>query len=125
MKDKRFFKFIISGGTGFVTYMAVLFLLYNKLEMNYISTVILSYFIATIANFTISKFFVFHSTSKKIISEYMKFAVIACTGMAFQTLFIQISFKMLNLNYYIANLTACLLFAFVSFELNKRITFKQ
>jgi len=124
LQDKRFFKFLISGGTGFLVYMGALFVFYNTFSFNYISSVVASYFIATLANFTISKFFVFNSKSKKIIREYTKFAIIACIGIAFQTGFVHISFKMLNLDYYLSNIVACGLFAFISFELNRRLTFK-
>jgi dolichol-phosphate mannosyltransferase len=121
----KFGKFLISGGTGFLTYILFLYIFFTKLQFHYLTSVLFSYIIATIANFTISKLFVFCSKSRKIINEYSKFLLIGTSGLLYQIIFIKLFFDLFVLDYYLSNILACGSFMIVSFFLNLRITFRN
>jgi putative flippase GtrA len=121
----QFFRYFISGGTAFLAYMVLLFILTEYLGIFHLLSLVIAYSISIGLNFIISKFFVFQNRNKRAIGQLCKFFTIAFTGLLLQFLFVYIGTELLHMEYLIANIIASAIIYVFSFSLNKLISFKE
>lgn len=121
----QFFRYFISGGTAFMVYIVILFILTEYFNIFHLTSLVMAYAIAIIINFVISKFFVFQSKKEKYSSQFYKFFIVALVGLALQFLIVYVGTEYLYIKYLFVNIIASAFIYLFSFSLNKLITFKN
>ena len=82
--SNQFFRFCLVGTSGVLVNMVVMWAAYEMLGLHYVISSVLAFFISTINNFTLNKFFTFHDTQRgwaAVLKQYLKFVSVTLIGL--------------------------------------------
>ena len=129
--------YFFSGGSAFVSYMAMLYFFTEWLHLYHLVSLVVAYALSICVNFVISKYVVFArrgageragghiQTNMRADArrELVRFCAVALVGLALQFVIVFLLTNLLLLQYFIANVIGSALVYLVSFSLHKFFTF--
>ena len=128
MKNKNFLQFIkytIVGGTVAVFDIAFVYFLVEKLNVFYLSAVVISFVFAAGINFVFQKIFTFKCGSKKYFSQFSKFCLIAIFGVLINIAVVFVAVEYFEIWYLLGKILAAGIAFIWNFFANKFFTFKR
>lgn len=123
----QFFRYFFSGGSAFLVYFALLFVLTEFFYIYHLWSLVIAYVFSIAVNFLISKYFVFSGEelkgNGKSSKQFMKFFGVALIGLCLQYLIVSF-LSGSGMQYLFANVIASATVYVVSFSLNRWFTFR-
>ncbi|MDQ1284068.1 MAG: hypothetical protein QG620_416 [Patescibacteria group bacterium] len=118
----QFFRYLIAGGTATLVDLAVLFVLYHLLHINYLAAAALGFLFGVITNFTINIAIVFESQGK-MKKEFLLFAAVGLGGLLWTELILWVLSGKFHLPVMAAKLVAVVLVLNWNFFMRKKFVF--
>lgn len=120
----KFIKFCVVGFSGMFLDFGTTWILKEKFRINkYISNSI-GFILAATSNYTLNRYWTFHSGNTQIATEYMSFMLIALAGLSINNLVIFLLHDKMKFNFYIAKVLAVGVVTIWNFGMNYLFTFK-
>lgn len=112
----QFFRYIFVGGTAFVIDFTIYFLLINFLNINYLISAAIAFFISVLVNYGMSITWVFNQDQiDNRIIEFNLFLLISFIGLIFTEILLYLFTGIMNINYLISKIIASILVLFWNF----------
>jgi len=125
-KHARIIKYIISGGTGAVVDLGLLFLLVSVWGLWYISGAVLAFLVAFCFSFTLQKFWTFGSNSfDRLHMQAGLYLLVSLLNLVLNTFLIYIFVEYFNIHYFLSQIIAGVLLAVSSFFIYKTFIFSR
>jgi putative flippase GtrA len=119
----KFIRFGLVGFSGIFVDFGTTFLLKEKIKLHkYISNSV-GFFLATISNYLLNRYWTFQSQDPKAFEQFGKFFAIALIGLIFNNLIIYILNDKLKINFYVSKVFAILAVSLWNFFANYIYTF--
>ncbi|MCD7850372.1 MAG: GtrA family protein [Parabacteroides sp.] len=116
-------RFMLIGTLNALITVAVVWLMMDEFDCNYIATNITAYIIAQINNFFWSKYWIFTSRKGKFRREVPLFLIAFGCAYFAQFLALLVMVEVLDLNEYLAQFLGLFVYGAVNYLMNKRVTF--
>ena len=126
----RFIRFSISGFSGLLVNMAILFLLREFIGLGLTRSAIMAAEIAIVNNFFWNDLWTFHDIASrqkgwsKQSKRFLKFNMICLSGLILNVLLINLLYNFFGINEYIANLIAIATVTFWNFWFNLKLSWR-
>ena len=121
---QRFLKYSAVGGTTFAFDLALLFVLTDFFEVQYLVAAGVAFLIAVSGNYFISRRYVFKKTTTGLGNGYLSFFAIAGVGLLVVMGGMYVLVAQLGVNYYLARIGIAGLTGFWNYLLNLYVNFK-
>lgn len=121
----KLLKFGLVGFTGLIIDFGVTFLIKERLCWNKYVANSLGFMLASINNYTLNRFWTFHSADPEIGWQFSKFLLIAVAGLLLNNLIVYMLTVKGRLNFYVSKVIAIVLVFIWSFLLNHLYTFPR
>jgi dolichol-phosphate mannosyltransferase len=118
---KRFIKFIIVGGIGVIINLLIFHLLIVYLSFWYISSAVVSFFVAVTNNYFLNKKWTF---ADSIQASYLKFVFVSLSGLIVNIAILFLLVEYLKINYLYSQLIAIAGAGILNFYQSQRFVFK-
>jgi putative flippase GtrA len=117
-------KFSVVGGSGFVVNLAVYALAYGVLALHYLVAGVLAFFVATVNNYLINRYWTFPRGGGPTLGEYGRFLLIGIAALAGNLVLLAFFVERLRVAELPSQAAAIVLVTPVSFVGNKVWTFR-
>jgi putative flippase GtrA len=104
--ETPFFKFLFIGGTTFLIYYFFLFTFFSILNMPYVYAIVIAYTLAISFHFFANRNHVFNARDGSIISQTLKYALLALANYLIQVGIVYVFFTRYGVNFYLATILA-------------------
>ena len=113
----QFFRFIFVGGTAFLIDFFIYFSLVHFLNVNYLISAAIAFFISVLANYYLSTSWVFNQSQiENRAIEFNLFLAISFVGLIFTEILLYIFTDMWGINYLLSKIIASILVLFWNFS---------
>ena len=122
------YRYVLSGGTGALINLGLLYALTEYIGLHYLWSATLSFSIALCASFLLQKLFTFRDTvlgKKEVGVQFLRFALLGLFNVALNALFIFLLVDRAYLWYMLAQIISSVLIATFTFFLYKHLIFKN
>jgi putative flippase GtrA len=118
------FRYIVSGGTAAVVDLGLLYILYDVMEIHYLTAAILAFLCAFVVSFTLQKFWTFRNTSRENMhAQVVAYLGSSLLGLALNTLLMYIFVDLLSVHVLLAQVFAGAMVACCTFFI-ARVVFR-
>lgn len=125
-KNKKIFRYIISGVTASATNFVTLFILVQWFKTWYLSAAVVSFCCGIIVSYFLHKFFTFENYStNKIINQFSKFFLYNMFMLGLNTFLMYIFVDIFGFWYLLAQIIITILIAFINYIFFNKILFKN
>lgn len=121
----EFFRFILVGGVATALDWSVFYLLAIKIMLYYQLSLMISFSLACIVNYTFNKLFTFRSKSKKIFRQFSLFSVIAIFSLLLTMILMFIFVDVLFIHKMLSRIFVTMIMLFFNYILHKFLTFNK
>jgi len=125
IKRYKIIRFILSGGVGAFSQIAILYLFVNNLKIWYLLATAIAFCISVTVSYVLQKFFTFKNDSKNMRMQFSNFFVFAVIMFFFNVFLMYICVDILGLMYILAQIIVSILCAFISYTIFNKIIFKK
>lgn len=126
MKESvRIIRFTLVGTLNALITAAVIWVLMDRLDCNYLGSNVAAYIAAQLNNFFWSKYWIFSSAEGKFRREVPLFLVAFGCAYASQFFFLLMLVEVFGVNEYLAQFLGLFVYGFVNFLMNRRLTFRN
>lgn len=113
----QFFRFIFVGGTAFIIDFFIYFALVQFLNVNYLISAAIAFFISVLANYYLSTSWVFNQSQiENRAIEFNIFLAISFVGLIFTEILLYVFTDMFSINYLWSKIFASILVLFWNFS---------
>ena len=113
----QFFRFIFVGGTAFLVDFFIYFSLVNFLNVNYLISAAIAFFISVIVNYYLSTSWVFNQSQiENRAIEFNLFLAISFVGLIFTEILLYIFTDLWSVNYLLSKILASIIVLFWNFS---------
>lgn len=119
----KFIRFGLVGFSGIFVDFGATFLLKEKVKLHKYVANSVGFFLATISNYLLNRYWTFQSHDPKAFEQFGKFFAIALVGLIFNNLIIYILNDKLKINFYVSKAFAILAVSLWNFFANYIYTF--
>ncbi len=119
----QFFRYIFVGGTSFIIDFCIYLLLINFINLNYLISAAIAFFISVLVNYYLSTSWVFNQDHiENRLIEFNLFILISLIGLVFTEILLYLFVDIFNINYIWSKLIASIIVLFWNFSA-RRIMF--
>ncbi len=121
----KIIRFLFSGAVGAGTNLLILYVLTDLLNIYYVTSVIISFILATTVSFIMQKFWTFQDTTKEgVHNQALVFTIVAIINLFINTYIVYAFVEFAHFHYLIGQVFASIIVAFESFFVYKIFIFK-
>lgn len=119
----QFFRYIFVGGTSFIVDFCIYLSLINFINLNYLISAAIAFFISVLVNYYLSTSWVFNQDNiENRLIEFNLFILISLIGLVFTEILLYLFVDVFNINYLWSKLIASIIVLFWNFSA-RRIMF--
>lgn len=119
----RLLKFGMVGAFCFVIDFGLTYFSKEKMRINKFIANSFGFCVSVICNFTLNRIWTFHSVSKDIELQFVKFIAIASFGLILSTILIYLLNEKIRMNFYLSKMVAVFIVMFYNYSMNSYFTF--
>ena len=113
----QFFRYIFVGGTSFIIDFSIYLFLINFLNLNYLLSAAVAFFISVLANYYLSTTWVFNQDDiDNRLVEFNLFIAISLIGLVFTEILLYVFIGMFDINYIWSKVIASIIVLFWNFS---------
>ena len=113
----QFFRYIFVGGTSFIIDFSIYLFLINFLNLNYLLSAAIAFFISVLANYYLSTTWVFNQDDiDNRLVEFNLFIAISLIGLVFTEILLYVFIGMFDINYIWSKVIASIIVLFWNFS---------
>ena len=120
----KFIKFCAVGFSGMILDFGTTWILKEKFRINKYTSSSVGFILAATSNYTLNRYWTFHSGNRQVTIEYLSFMLIALAGLGINNFVIFLLHDKMKLNFYIAKVFAVGVVTIWNFGMNYLFTFK-
>jgi len=124
LRFRRFFRYSLVGGSTFLLDLALLFLLIDCLQIDYLRAAGVAFLVAVSINYVVSRTFVFPGTTRTLKQGYFNFIGIALLGLGLVVGGMFVVVEKLGVSYLVARILIAAVTGFWNYLMNLFVNFK-
>ena len=125
LTDIQFMRYVVVGGIATVVDWGSFYLLAIVLDIYYQASLVLSFTLGVIANYTLNKLYTFRCRSRQIAGQFSVHVVISVVSLLMSMGLMFILVGELSINKMVSRIATTFIMLFVNFLMHKYITFNK